>query len=213
MIRKIKVKSHKRKLKSGKIIPVKSHLRNITTENKKMVNFYASNIIRDKKMEESALEYVNFLTMSGGDKNMNNLTGRQIEFLQKTVENKSYKLYRGIGLIRQRFTKEQRDKINELSEGDDLSDFLYKSFMYDNNYSSFSKKKSVANYYSQGVVSIIVEGIVNPNNILVDLEHLDKIAPDSKYVIDNNEYFKTDKEVIVIEPVKNLKIIKKKGVF
>jgi len=136
-------------------------------------------------------------------------TNEEILWLKKTIK-VPIKLYRGIGYMPQRTNKDLWNKIDRLKLGDNLPKFLQKSYIF-NNYASYTKKKSVADYYSDGRVSIIVEKVFNnKNKILVDFFNLTKIIPESQFIKDHLSYFQEDKEVIVFEPVNELKIIKKR---
>ncbi len=180
----------------------------------------APSLIRDQinsdpkivQIKGDALDSIRHLILAGGNSCIN-VMQEQIDFLNYTVE-RPLKVYRGISLIWKNLNAEQRDTVNALKLGDMLPEFLYKSSMYNNCYASFSKKKSIANWYSrEGNVSIVVEKTVQPENVLVDLENLHKIAPDSELVEYHSAYFESDKEVIIVEPVEGLTIIKKEGRF
>lgn len=150
------------------------------------------------------------LTTSGGVSGVK-FTSYEIRELKKTVT-VPIRLYRGLSLIRNRIDKRYWETVNKLSLHDNLPRFLQKSHIY-SKYASYSRKLTVARYYAKGGdVSIIVEKtFTNKNNILIDFFNFSKMYPDLKFVRDNKDYFVRDKEVIVIEPINGLIIIKKRG--
>ena len=178
-----------------------------------------------KKQVNETLKMIERLIISGGPDSIVNDFSEEgnieaLSLLKATIRKyKKLKLYRGIGLIPGKakaiLNKKQIEVLNGLKTGDDLPDFMSKAF---NDYSSYTKKKSVSKYYASGKMSIIVEAEVIPENILVDLENLQDVLKKSghydaignDYLKDSIGYFKTDREVIVKEPIKS-KIIEIKG--
>ena len=156
---------------------------------------------------KSALKWVsNFILSSKLSKIPSN---EIIKYLRKSVKKKSYKLYRGIGIIKKRVPSNKIDEINNLKIGDELPDYLLRK----SRVSSYTKNKSVARYYSEGKMSIIVQANVNSSDIIADLEVIPEIIKNEKQDIldeDDFDYMKSDKEVIIKEPIKSI-IIDIKG--
>lgn len=122
------------------------------------------------------------------------------KFLKETVDSNPI-LYRGIGVIKQRLSGISESDVNNLKIGDEVPPSLRRQV---SDISSYTKRKSVAKVYSEGKVRILTQA-QDRDKILVDLENLPKVM--KKYgishgVLDSEEYFKKDKEVFVIEPVK-----------
>lgn len=145
---------------------------------------------------EEAFAFVKRLTLTGGDIGNIELSDAAREYLSQTVAKDSYKLYRGIGLIRSRY---DLDKAKKLRVGETVPDDLMKK---GNNYASYTSKKSVARYYSEGKISLMTEATVAKNSIIVDTRNLHKLPDASKYFDSSDfEYFKDEAEVIVQEPI------------
>lgn len=155
---------------------------------------------------------LNNLIVSGGPSKIK-FTQNEILFLKKSVK-VPIKLYRGISFIRSRVNKSLWKQVDGLKIGDNLPRYLQKSHVYDR-YASYSTKKVVATHYARGGnVSIVVEKIfTDKSQILVNFFNLAKIMPDSTFIKDHLDYFREEKEVIVLEPINGLKIIKKRGWF
>lgn len=161
---------------------------------------------REKK---EALDVLDSLTRSGGSV-MKRLSKEQENFLQQTVDNKEYIVYRGLSLIRQRLSKEQIEQLQTLKPGMTAPSFLNlrpkrrfkptdKEELVPSIYSSSSKKESVAVSYSrEGKYSVVLKANVQKPNILCDGENIGKIAKVDKGRIN---YYKKYKEVFLIEPV------------
>jgi hypothetical protein len=126
----------------------------------------------------------------------------EIQFLKGTVDDKTYKLYRGMGIIKARVDRENRKHINSLKPGDEVPDYLSKQ---DNPYASYTKKVSVARAYSEGQIKLIIEAKVQPDRVIADLANLGKfldgIGHGDLLSSWDREYFKDEKEVLVMEPV------------
>jgi len=162
---------------------------------------------KDKDITD-VIDLISSLTMSGGQPGLakKKISKEVLEWLQQTVTKKEYKLYRGIGLVKTKVMQHGLDanKIGALKAGQELPKELLKKQIY-NPFSSYTKKKSVMNYYSGGELSIKTEVIISKGDILVDLENLDVLLKTTKnkalieYIKDNLQYFKSDKEVIIIE--------------
>lgn len=151
----------------------------------------------EKDYKMSALNKLRALTTSGGKKGFSNFSKDELNWLSQTVK-KDLKLYRGIGLIRSRIDTLKIDEIKQLKVGDPLPAFLYKEY---NKFVSYSKKKSVAKYYSEGAIGIVVESLVNKDAVIVDLENLRNIIDFEQDIFDEEDfdYFKIDKEVLIDE--------------
>lgn len=135
------------------------------------------------------------------------LTGNQKDlsegaknFLRETVEGNPV-LYRGVGIIKARLTSANTSELKSLTVGDKAPNFLDRQV---SDIASFTKKKSIANKYSEGSLSVVIKAKDN-KRILADLENLPKVLDRLK--IPNNfdegdiSYFKTDKEVFVLQPI------------
>jgi len=147
----------------------------------------------------SALEKIRRITLSSSSKIDFNATEKK--WLQQTVLDTTYELYRGLGLIYQRLTSEEIEFVKTLKEGDKLPKFLLKN-IHNNKILSYTKKFNVAKGYSEGKVSIVYKVNVDRNNVVVDLENLNVLL--QKENIDQNiidsedfKYFRRDKEVLV----------------
>jgi len=158
-------------------------------------------------VSRDAQEFVGRLTSSGGPVAIKKPSAKVLSLLKGTVRG-NYHLYRGIGVIAARVPKDRVAEVNGLREGDQLPGFLNKAAVY-NQFASYSKKKSVARTYAEGRVSILVEAKVAASSVVVDLMNIDKVMP-GVFSKDDLEYFKFDKEVIVLEPV-GAKILSVKG--
>lgn len=164
------------------------------------------------KSNDNALRLIRALTMSGGKTKLPEVSNEDLSLLKQSVEDNSYKLYRGLYLMKFRLDKGQQEIVNNLNVGDELPDFLKKDFVF-NKYSSYTKKLSVAKQYAkEGNVTMIVEANVSKEDILCDLEFMKNIVKSDYFDKNDFAYFKKDKEVIVIEPIK-AKIIEIKGKF
>jgi hypothetical protein len=131
--------------------------------------------------------------------------------LQKTVLKDKQTLYRGIGVLESRIPSAYRAQVNALKVGDSLPDFLKKGAAYDS-FASYTKKKSVANSYAEGKVSIVVSAEVPKSSTLVDLEHYDKLGDNGVASLkDDHDYLKSEKEVLVDEQHVTPKIVSIKG--
>ena len=92
----------------------------------------------------------------------------------------------------------------ELKIGDKIPIELLKLY---NEYSSYTKKKSLAKRYSEGQFEFIFELTdYNKENILCDTEYLEKIIKNdidiknqTIFEREDFDYMKTDKEVIILE--------------
>jgi len=138
------------------------------------------------------------------------LTPDVAKYLRQTVTEKKYKLYRGIGIIKNRVAKQNIEILNNLQVEDKIPEFLSRQV---STISSYTKKKIIARRYSEGTIEIVVQAEIPSNKVLVDLENLEKLLKGSKQKIldsDDFKYFKTDKEVFVKEPIV-AKIISIKG--
>ncbi|MEO6302150.1 MAG: hypothetical protein ABIP51_03150, partial [Bacteroidia bacterium] len=95
--------------------------------------------------------------MTGG-KMKYEFTSDDLKELKKTVSNKPYIIYRGIGLIKDRIESVNFPLVNNLKVGDILPEFLKKK-RFTNDFVSYSKSKSVASsrQYLEGTVSILVQ--------------------------------------------------------
>lgn len=151
--------------------------------------------INESNIEQKAFDFVECLILSGGPHSAKcKLDNNVKKFLKDKTVTKDLTLYRGISLIKNRIDTKNIEKINNLKVGDDAPDFLMKIY---GNFASYTKKKSIAKYYSrEGNVSIVLKAIVKKENIIADLEQLS-----GGIWKDEEEYFKKDKEVIVEEPV------------
>jgi hypothetical protein len=152
-------------------------------------------------------EYINMknikdLIMSGG--NVGNIEIDNRNILKETVRDNIYHVFRGLYIMKFRTTKEQYDILKNLNHGDYAPEFLRKS---GNDFSSASKSLSIANQYAkEGHINIILESKVSKENVLVDTENLYDVLNKhgSLNIFDRDDYiyFKKEKEVILIEPIK-----------
>jgi len=151
-----------------------------------------------------ALEFVSSFILSGGRHKPSDLSKKALELLKSFVTKNSYKLYRGYYLIRNRLGKDVIDKAMQLKVGDEFPDYLQgtKGLI-----KPYTKKKSVARSYAkEGDVNIVTEAKVNKGSIIADLESLIPFIKDIKQDIvdkDDLDYFKSDKEVLVVQPIKS----------
>ena len=155
--------------------------------------------IQQKHIKE-ALEAVRHLTLSGGDIGNVKLSNEAKAFLKKTVTQESYDLYRGVGLIRERYDLSTAKKFQE---GDKAPSDLSKS---GNNLASYTTKSGVAKRYSQGKISVVLRAKVDSKNVLVDTRNLSKLLKGMKQNIfsdDDFDYFKSEAEIIVEEPIES----------
>jgi len=160
-----------------------------------------------EKYIKEALDFVSIFIMQGSKERKHSLSKDAVTFLQSTVKNKTYRLYRGMGLIKRRTKNPRRIKIlNNLQIGDPVPNFILKSLK------PYTKKKSIARFYIEGTLSLMIQIEAKPKQILCDLENLKAIITTKQDILDENDfdYFKTDKEVIVLNPIKG-KVIYKKG--
>ena len=158
-----------------------------------------------------ALRFVQRLTLTGGPGAVKELSPGALAFLKGTVTKKKYKLYRGIGLVKDRVAPADRPKVNALQPGDPVPEFLVKAY---NPYSSYSSKKSVAKYYAQGRVSIVVEVTVPGGAVVADLSKLRSLLAGQQQSVfsdDDFDYFEKDKEIIVLEPITGGRIVSVSG--
>jgi hypothetical protein len=149
----------------------------------------------------SALGKVNKLVLTGGPSGIERFTAAEREFLAQTVTKKEYKLYRGVGLIKARVAQKDRAELNALKPGDEVPPSLMKVW---NPYASYSTKVGVARYYASGKLSIVIEAKVPAKSVIVDTAGLEKLLAGTKQTIFSKsdfEYFKSDREVIVREPI------------
>jgi len=145
-----------------------------------------------------ASDFVERLTSSGGPIELPPLTKPAEQLLRATAVDDEYHLYRGISAIKGRFSTEQWKVLKKLKVGDDIPKFLYKK-SYANEYASYTKKVSVANAYSKGQISIVIEADVPKKAVLVDLERTSKLKGNVFTDKDNIKYYKLDKEVLTNE--------------
>ncbi len=153
----------------------------------------------DEWYKDAAVTFINNLTRSGGYKEVT-LSSEARGILKQTVGDKPLKVYRGIGIPNKILTEEQQVIVENLKPGDRTPDFLAK---VGNKFASYSKLKSIANYYSEGRYSIIIKTIVPVENIIVDLEKISDTPLKSEFENAPLIYFQEDKEVIVEEPVES----------
>lgn len=170
----------------------------------------------EEQIAESALKKLKAIILSSSsDVSFNQ---QEIDFLKQTVSSSNLPLFRGLGLISQRVSDEDRKAINKIREGDQSPSFLNNSF-HKHNVASFTKSKSVAKYYSEGEVAIIIEVDLASNAIICDLTNLEKLLkknPNIKHNFDDDDfrYMKREKEVIVdSSKVIDSKVVYKKGWF
>lgn len=153
-------------------------------------------------MKLDALKKLKILLLAGGE-NKNKFTSEEIKFLQSSFKS-SVTLYRGISILINRITDISKEKIKTLKIGDKIPIELLKLY---NEYSSYTKKKSLAKRYSEGQFEFIFELTdYNKENILCDTEYLEKIIKNdidiknqTIFEREDFDYMKTDKEVIILE--------------
>lgn len=151
-------------------------------------------ILLENTSEQEAFDFIECLTLSGGPSSAKCKINNNIrKFLKDKTVTKDLVLYRGISLIKKRIDLKNIDELNNLKPGDNAPKFLMKIY---GNFASYTKKKSVAKYYSKGNVEIILKAKVKKENIIADLEQLS-----GGIWSDEEEYYKNDKEVIVEEPI------------
>lgn len=122
-----------------------------------------------------------------------------LNYLKTSVKGE-LKVYRGIGAIKQRFTVENWEKLDDLKVGDTVPTWLTRQ----SGVSSYTKKKSLAKKYAEGTIEIVVEADVPEGAIIADLEALGKALKKegSSLDIEDLKYMIADKEVIIQEPIK-----------
>lgn len=158
------------------------------------------------KMEvrNEALTFVKKLTTTSVPSNLKPLSNEAREYLAQTVTKKSYKVYRGMGIVKhkvQDYTHEEREELNQLKVGDKAPAFLAKQKVP---YASYTKKVSVAQDYTEGRLSVVLESKVPASSVIVDLENLPGLLKGADQNIFDSydfDYFKQDKEVLVLEPL------------
>jgi len=161
------------------------------------------------RVAQTAAEFISSAMLSSKlIKPTETLPSETREFLHRSVEDKPYKLYRGLGIVRGRVDP---DVVNSLKAGDNVpSELLGKVGIS----VPYTKSKGVARYYSEGTVSIVIEATVPPQSVLADLENLPELFRNTgQDVLDelDFEYFREDKEVLVDGPVGSAKILSIKG--
>lgn len=120
--------------------------------------------------------------------------------LRKTVDEKDYELFRGVGLISHRITPEQAKELNSLKEGDDAPQWLTVRKVEGKVHaiSSYTKSESVAKRYKEGEVSVVLRGMVPHERVVADLSNLKRLGGIDE---DTVKYGKKEKEVAVQGPV------------
>lgn len=163
---------------------------------------------------DEALNFVKYATLSSrGTPKLADMSPQALALLAETVDpKKSYKLYRGIGIVRARVAKADIPVLNALEVGAEAPPQLFRQV---SDIASYTKKKSVANSYSEGALSVILQAVdVNKINIIVDLERLPDVLTKHgiKHDFDETDYdyWKSDKEVFVKEPA-NAIVLSVKG--
>lgn len=167
----------------------------------RILNFFIEKATSGK---DKAVKFISGLTLSS---NMITVPfDEEIKKFLKQSVTKDLKLYRGMGVIREKVSREDREILNNLKVGDRTPTSLSKS---SNNFASWTKKKSVARSYSEGTLSLILGAKVPKDKIIVDLEKLIPFVQGTD-LEDDFQYYKDDKEVFVLEPIKS-KIVFVKG--
>lgn len=156
-----------------------------TTLKLELSNFKIGQTLVASNIKKEAEEFLERILMSS--KNPKLPSKQAVYFLKQTAKT-DLVLYRGIGLIPDRLSIEQKKVLNSLKEGDSLPEFLI------NTVSHYTKKLPLAKKYSEGKMKIVVEAKVNKEDILCDLEHL----PELNILEEDWGYFKKDKEVLVL---------------
>lgn len=150
----------------------------------------------------SALKFVQKLTLVGGKWEGLMLSDEDRAFLKQTVTKDTYKLYRGMYLMKFRVDPGYYDKLNTLKKGDPIPDYLMKST---NPYVSYTEKVGVAREYSrEGHLGIVMEGKVPASDIIVDTQNLESLLKGvQQSVFDEYDfaYFRSEREVLVQEPI------------
>lgn len=125
------------------------------------------------------------------------LSEEAISFLQQTVDDTEYTLYRGVGLVKGRY---DIDKAKRLKVGDDVPQDLLNV----NIASSYSAKPGVAKRYSSGKVSLVMEATVPKTGVLVDTRNIKRVLQayglSNLFDADDYKYFQSEAEVIVMHP-------------
>lgn len=158
-------------------------------------------LITDQQdIKSSAISKVSDIILSST--NAVKFTNEERQWLWNTVDN-TMTIYRGLGLIPQRLTPEQRSIINTLKEGDNTPDFLLEN-IHGTNILHYTKSFNVAKYYSEGTVGIVLETIVPKKNIIVDLTKLPLLIKKENiqqdYLdVDDYKYMLKEKEVLVLD--------------
>lgn len=129
-------------------------------------------------------------------------SNRELDWLRQTVKKPSMKLYRGIGLVQQRMDKSQMMQVNKLQPGDIPPKFLLEN-IHSSDIINCTKSISVAKYYSEGQVSIILELNVPSIAVAADLSYLPELVAREQLVQDfldedDFEYMIKDKEVLIM---------------
>lgn len=164
--------------------------------------------------EIEGLEAISRLITTGGSSGTPKPISPEAEaFLKETVTKKEYKLYRGIGLINARVSSADQQQLNNAKVGDAAPKSLAKQ---GNNLASYTTKKGVANYYAEGKMGITIEAKVPAASVLADTSNIEKVLQrkgikQNVFTSDDFDYFKSDREVIVREPIGQGIIIKKTG--
>lgn len=123
-------------------------------------------------------------------------TAAEIAFLQETVANGNYTLYRGLTIALSSLTRLQRLEFRRLGEGAPVPDQFLRPLAV-SAVMHFSKSKGVASSYAVGGPSILMEVVVQPRYVICDTTSLSRLLKPSELPADTWEYFKKEREVFV----------------
>lgn len=158
-----------------------------------------------KVVINNAVDSLQSLVSTGGSgANVSALGAEEQAFLRKTVENKSYEVFRGIHVMKFRVTPEQYAELRKLNPGDAAPEFLRKQ---GNDFTSTSLKESVAKSYAkEGNIEVVLKATLSREDVLCDTTQIEKLLKSvgKGNLLDSETYayFKRDREIFVKEPIR-----------
>jgi SPP1 gp7 family putative phage head morphogenesis protein len=120
--------------------------------------------------------------------------------LKKTVAKGEYTVYRGIGIIKERVSKDEMTQLRSLKKGDPAPSWITERRHGTSvkPFNSWTTSESVAKRYKEGSVEIVLKGIAPRDVVVADLSNLRGIPGFDKDLV---HYGKIEHEIIIEGPV------------
>jgi hypothetical protein len=157
------------------------------------------------RAKTEALEFLNRFILSGGSYSEKDISKKALAWLGQNNKSK-YTLYRGLYLIRKRVKKIYWKELNSLEVGDSFPKKFLSSYI-----KPYTTKLTAARYYAkEGDLNFILKAQVF--DVICDTFRLIPLLKNQDILDEGDiEYFKKDREVLVLEPIQSAIVYYKKG--